>query len=311
MGERKYKTEYFKSPIIIDKNTFEKVQLLLQSRDNKKDINRKYPNIFKGKIQCGNTKCGLTYAMHKRASGKDNAYRCLSKRYRTDCDNPSINIDKLNNAVYDYLEADIFLGMLSGKIVGNEKFQSLKTEIEFIDAEIRQIDARAIEIERQKKNLLKTQIKAQQVDYSYVDEMFYEFEEEDESLRKKLNKAIAEKSNKEEILQKLQNMTNVDLRNIDLYKNYVSDYLEYIRIHKIDFLGGFERYYTNKQDVQMLIEISMITGSQSFFIISQRTDFIIRIDGSDARMIIAHIDMYADNDDDHFKHDIEYKVTID
>src|SRR3546814_18490661 len=62
------------------------------------DLEKKYENILGGILIC--PKCGKNYYMHKREDNSDNAYKCISKRYKEFCGNPSINIDKLNKALY-------------------------------------------------------------------------------------------------------------------------------------------------------------------------------------------------------------------
>lgn len=97
-GERLHKGEVFKVPAIIDTKVFDDVQARLKANYNKKGFTRKYENPLKDILKCG--VCGRSYFLHKRQSGKDNAYKCLSKRYKEYCGNHSIGYDKLNDALY-------------------------------------------------------------------------------------------------------------------------------------------------------------------------------------------------------------------
>ena len=59
----------------------------------------------------------------------------------------------------------------------------------------------------------------------------------------------------------------------DVFKGYVKDYLELIRIHSVEDERKFQSFFPNKQEVLSLIEIKpRITGNDSiYFILSQRS----------------------------------------
>jgi len=105
-GVRKFKGEEIiqESLRIIDDETFKNVQTNLEKNYNKAGKHRN-PNftyiISRNKIFCGI--CGLTYFPHKRESGKDNRYICLSKRYKNSCENYGISIDKIEILIHEVI----------------------------------------------------------------------------------------------------------------------------------------------------------------------------------------------------------------
>lgn len=153
IGERKYKGEKFKITPIIDKVTFDKVQERLSKNYNKKDINRKYDNPLKDIIVCGC--CGLSYYQHKRFNGKDNAFKCISKRYSFSgkdqyCGNPSVNIDKLLRSLYVTCSPLI---IVNKKMIGDHK-QNVGDQIKGIDEKIKAVEKEIRSINNQVDKLL-------------------------------------------------------------------------------------------------------------------------------------------------------------
>lgn len=104
IGKRRYKNELFDQPQlkIIEMETFDRVQQLLKSNNNKVGKHTKFSYLLDNmKIKCGI--CGRSYFPHKRQNNKDNRYICLSKRYKNksieDCGNYGISIDKIENLI--------------------------------------------------------------------------------------------------------------------------------------------------------------------------------------------------------------------
>lgn len=101
-GERKYSGQIYKAPIIISADYWQKVNdNFKKNRNNSgKKVDHKY--LLKGVIKCG--KCSRNYYGRKRASGKDNAYICSSKRYKElKCDNKGINIDFIEDLIWSQM----------------------------------------------------------------------------------------------------------------------------------------------------------------------------------------------------------------
>lgn len=90
---------------IIEANVFHAAQHIRKTKSNKHNTNRIYINILEGKLKC---RCGESLWMHRRKDLRDNAYKCLSKRYSYKtgspaCSEVAINIDLLNSLVEHHL----------------------------------------------------------------------------------------------------------------------------------------------------------------------------------------------------------------
>jgi hypothetical protein len=60
--------------------------------------------------------------------------------------------------------------------------------------------------------------------------------------------------------------------NLELYKKYVCDFTEYIKLHEIIDLGIFQSEFPNKQDIVILVELKpLLTKRPYFFLLSQRS----------------------------------------
>ena len=161
-GKRRHKSEIFKFEHlrIISDLEFDKVQTILKEKYNKQGINTKFDNLLKGKIICG--ECGLGYFQHKRISGKDNAYKCLSKRYayksndKKTCDNPSIGIDKLNDAILFYLKRSklVNLSEINTDLLekSQEKLINYNSELDINKKELEKANNQRSELVRMKLN---------------------------------------------------------------------------------------------------------------------------------------------------------------
>ena len=142
-GERKYSGQIYKAPIIISADYWQKVNdNFKKNRNNSgKKVDHKY--LLKGVIKCG--KCGRNYYGRKRASGKDNAYICSSKRYKElKCDNKGINIDFIEDLIWSqmFLQKG-FLKAYNRFIVSNklnENLVEIKNSIKEKEAEFKSYD---------------------------------------------------------------------------------------------------------------------------------------------------------------------------
>ena len=98
-GERQYKGNTYPSPIIIEEEKFELVKRILQQRNNFKDTTNKHFYLLKGLIVC--PVCGMRFYGRKREDLSDNQYICCSQRLRNFCGNRGINIDKMNDIIWN------------------------------------------------------------------------------------------------------------------------------------------------------------------------------------------------------------------
>lgn len=99
-GVKKFGDKLYEHPIIIDPIYWKKVNdNLVNNRNNTgKTVRHKY--MLKGLLEC--SKCGRNMYGRTRLNKKDNYYMCSSKRYKNEnCGNRSINIDVLENFIWD------------------------------------------------------------------------------------------------------------------------------------------------------------------------------------------------------------------
>ena len=104
-GKKKVKDEFIDVPPIFDISYWEKVNHNFKNNNKTKNHDGgivKYDYLLNGLIRCG--KCGKNYNGRTRADKKDHHYYCMSKRYKGEnCGNRSINIDKIENFIWDTL----------------------------------------------------------------------------------------------------------------------------------------------------------------------------------------------------------------
>jgi hypothetical protein len=133
-GERNFKGEKFDAPAIIDSFTFDRVQELLKSKNNKMGIHKKYNHLLdKGFITCGC--CGKHFVAIQRGGERtDNNYLCISRIQKESCGNVGISIKKLEKNIVDVVSIygqDAILSSLNTEKIDNE-ISNYKNELEQI-----------------------------------------------------------------------------------------------------------------------------------------------------------------------------------
>jgi site-specific DNA recombinase len=108
-GMRKYgkgdNLKYFPIPEIIKPHIWEQVNDNLTKNSHNKGNKPKYEYLLKGLMRCG--KCGNNYYGRTRKDKSDNFYMCSSKRKpEHNCGNRSINIDFLDNLIWNRLSSE-------------------------------------------------------------------------------------------------------------------------------------------------------------------------------------------------------------
>ncbi len=262
------KTHIYKVPPIIDIEIFEKVQRRLSENYNKSGNNTKYENILKEKIFCGI--CNHNYFMHKRANNRDNAYKCTSIRYNNNCGNYSINIDKLNNAVYFYLSGYV-------KFEHNENMEYIKelkvNEKNYLIVKqniIKDLEDKSKEFE----NILNLNLGNENFQ-QIITEKSNMLQSEIEKLTIDLENIIKEIETNKELIHNLENTKFQDIVNdAATFKKYVSKVIEEIRIYKYPD-KKLANTFPNKQDKLLHCSIVTINKMQYDFIISQRSENMI------------------------------------
>lgn len=101
-GKRLYSGEYFDCDAIVTEDYWQQVNDNLKNNRNNSGKKVEYKYLLKGIIKCG--ECGRNYYGHKRLSGKDNTYKCSSKRHKDlKCNNRGINIDFIEDLIWGQL----------------------------------------------------------------------------------------------------------------------------------------------------------------------------------------------------------------
>lgn len=102
-GEKRFKDELVKVPAIFSVEYWDRVnENLPKNMNNKTSSKNVYAYLLKGLLRCG--VCGRNMYGRKRADKHDNHYSCSSKRIKNEnCGNRSINIDKLDEFIWNKL----------------------------------------------------------------------------------------------------------------------------------------------------------------------------------------------------------------
>lgn len=139
-GERKWGENYYPCPLIIDEVLWQKVNDNLVKNRNNSGRNVEHKYLLKGLLRC--EKCGRNYYGKTRVSKKDNFYMCSSKRIKHEnCGNRSINIDRLDDAIWLGLVTDsqlytTFRNYFESK-VNNDSLIQLKTELDELNYQLK------------------------------------------------------------------------------------------------------------------------------------------------------------------------------
>lgn len=240
-GERKHAGEIFKVPAIIKEATFNEVQKRLGENYNKKGINVKHENPLSNLLMCG--LCGRSYFLHKRSNGKDNAYKCLSKRYDEYCGNTSINYDKLNDALFKLCQPLIFNDVIerpSAKKALRERKDNLQSELSTVDKSIQALSKKLDKIFDSFLEEMITKKKYSEMK-SDIDEMILKENEKRKWVLEKL-----------EDLSQLEKRKDSDKYDFNVFKQHLGQAIEYVKIFptKTD-----KEIYKVKGDLCVMVEV--------------------------------------------------------
>ena len=203
-GNRLYRGKYYDSPSIINEVTFDLAQEIIKNRNHFKDTNNKYFYLLKGLVHC--LRCDRRYYGRKREDLSDNAYICSSQRYTGEfCGNRGINIDKLNDYVWNSvlkLPMDIRKSVIDFNdkegYNANEKIDKKEQEI--------------IELNERVNRLLSLYESGKEMDESIIkpriDKLYNKISDEKEKLRL-LKKTSNLLNSKEEIIEYLESQLSL------------------------------------------------------------------------------------------------------
>jgi len=273
-GKKKLKGINMSSPSIIDKDLFEITQLRL--KDTNTRTSTRFLYVLHGKSKCGI--CGRTYYPHKRISNKDNAYKCLSKRYGENCDNYGIGIPKLNNGVWTALrtnqkELENIIDISKNKNAYQQDIMELKEKVKFLEIEIKKQES-------MEQRIIGLYIQGS-FEVDVLEKTHNEIKSELDRLRTEFSNTQKEITSKKDFITKQFTATNY-LRRIkdDVYilKKTFEKVISKIIIHPVS-INNIPETFTNKQDKLVYIELfTFINLSKPIcFVISQRTNKILFI----------------------------------
>jgi len=196
-GERQFKGKSYPAPNIVSEEEFNLVQNILFERKNFKDTTNKHFYLLKGLIFC--PVCNNRFYGRKRIDLSDNQYICSSQRYSNFCGNRGINIDKLNNLVWNSvlsLPEDVKTMMIENE---GEYLEKLMNQIENLKQQIRTI------INKKSKLLLLYTEKDEGYDFikPEIEKIRLKHEELSEKLRLK-NKELSLSNNQSELIKILE-----------------------------------------------------------------------------------------------------------
>ncbi len=273
-GRKKLSGLIINSPSIIDKDLFEITQIRL--KDTNTRTSTRFLYVLHGKTKCGS--CGRTYYPHKRISNKDNAYKCLSKRYGETCDNYGIGIPKLNNGVWTALrtnqrELENILDISKNKNAYQRDITELKEKEKFLETEIRNQES-------MEQRIISLYIKGS-FGEDVLEKTHNEIKSELAQLKAELLNTKNEIISKKDFISKQFTASNY-LRRIkdDVYilKKTFEKVINKIVIHPV-LINNIPDTFNNKQDKLVYIELYTFINLEMpiCFVISQRTNKILFI----------------------------------
>ena len=274
-GERKHKGEVFMVEPIVDTQTFERVQVRLRENFNKNSSKVIYQNPLKAILKCGHPECekrAYSYFMHKRANNRDNAYKCISRRYNHPCGNPSINIDKLQKALFWICQPLIVNDALEQK---TKRTNALDENIENKNIEIQNTQKLLLALNSKLNSLIKMNLDGQ-IDSKRFTTMNTEFIAKIASANSRLV-LLAEDL---ERLKRLSKSKPVTTYSYDIFNEYIKDAVEYVKVHSVSNLKPFESILMVKNDVVVILEVRSLLAfsnnhpATTFFALTRYSDVL-------------------------------------
>lgn len=232
---------------IIDKDAFDKVQKLME--DKSFNVGKRSVALFAGVIKCG--KCGHNYnriANEKKTGKVYHYYACVGRRQKgkSFCDAKNVKEDDIIEIINNELK-NLKINQNVLEDMKEKTMRLIDEKMKSIDEELVYIDARIKEIEEDRKNLAKKNIRGI-IDDDLFQEMDAELKTELKKLnaKKNKNKIVDNKKIYERIYDEfmntianftdVRNLSNVEVRklidNIEIKDDEIN--IE-IKINKTDF----------------------------------------------------------------------------
>ena len=140
-------------PVIIDRETFDRVQLILKTKKKprgKQRMNEEY--LLSGKLFCGECGSPMSALSGTGKSGRKFTYYCCNrKRYEKACEKKNVPKDVIEKQVLEYLRSQLMNDAFIDWVVGG--YEKVAAEIR-ADSERLQLDAELKDVSRRIKNML-------------------------------------------------------------------------------------------------------------------------------------------------------------
>lgn len=219
---------------IIDKDVYDSVQRKAIEKRKIQANAAVYENILRGKLVCGN--CGAKMFLHKDNTGNMNHYKCYNRFSKMDktCTSSMIDIDLLNNVVYD--KAKDF--QVASKDI-EKRISELALNIKQNTTAINQLENELSSISKEeeqlvflfRKNLIKITIYQSSIE---------EISLKAEQIKAKQQKLEATNIELKREIQILSSKKIVDLNNPAIFKSNIKDLVEQVTVKTLDEAGRKE-----------------------------------------------------------------------
>lgn len=259
---------------IIDIDTYNNVlnRITDQSRKTKYMT---YNYMLNMRIECGN--CGKPFFAYQKKSDREHArYICLSTKYKTECNNTSFNISRLEDLVIK-----VIYHRLKDELLNNIDVNDINERIEVIRIDLEHLNIDIDDTTKQQNKLIQQNIKGITSDDLFAANM--------KPLNAQLKSFQTSVRLKEEQLLSLKNdytnMKDIKKIRLDYIKegkaisaSVVNTIVSKIVITKLT--ENIPSVFKNKQD--RVVEIKIISaGKEHKYLMSQRTDIIYDVNGPD------------------------------
>lgn len=303
IGKRRFKGNLFDCPSIVSEELFNNVQNRLKNNLSKKD-NGKTKNFYLLggiKIICG--QCQENYYPYTRANRPDKKYICMSTRLTVEkkCNYTGISTNKLNNGVwYVARRTDELIQHINESLKSSDimvKLRKTEEQINLLYDELKGLE----ENERFLVDMVMNKKISQMVFIEKNDKNNFEIE--------KVKKKIEQNNSLIKELEKYSKKTmDIDARiramkdDKQMMKDFLTDLIDKMYVYPVHNLN----VGTIKNEKSVLIKMFLKDSPKPlYFVISQRSDFIIRVDENEFDFTNYHLNPDVLQRKDYIRHDIK------
>ena len=277
---------------IIDDKSFEAVQIKMDKKRKAKANAQIYENVLRGLLKCDN--CSASMVMEKSSNGLHNHYKCYNRFRKKDksCTSAMINIDLLNNAVYNKVkdfevassDVEKRIAELSQKIeLNNTSTGRLRKDLAGFSVEEERLvelftkELINISIYEKKLTALKSDVDSTNNSIKELEALNIDLQEQINALKDKkivnLKDPVVFKSNVAGLVEKIvvRNLSDDDIINLndqisqqlDKMDDYIirhnkREKIYYITINMFDHSTVYSRVVSNREVVSDIIKVGKI-----------------------------------------------------